>query len=49
MACLEGMETEAAFLQALNRVATWKITGQKLELYDGSGNAVASFEAQHMR
>jgi heat shock protein HslJ len=49
MACLQGMETEAAFLQALNRVATWKITGHELELYDGSGNAIASFEAQNMR
>jgi heat shock protein HslJ len=49
MACLAGMETETAFLRALNRVATWKITEQKLELYDDSGNAIASFEAQHMR
>lgn len=49
MACVEGMETETAFLEALNRVAAWKITGQELELYDGSGNAIASFEAQYMR
>jgi len=49
MACTQGMETEAAFLEALNRVAAWKITGQKLELYDGSGNAIASFEAQYMK
>jgi heat shock protein HslJ len=49
MACTQGMETEAAFLEVLNRVAAWKITGQKLELYDGSGNAIASFEAQYMK
>jgi heat shock protein HslJ len=49
MACVAGMEAESAFLQALNRVYKWKITGQKLELYDGSGTAVASFEARSMK
>jgi heat shock protein HslJ len=27
MACLEGTDTEQAFLEALKRVHTWKITG----------------------
>ena len=27
----------------------WKITGRELELYDASGNAIASFEARHMK
>jgi heat shock protein HslJ len=47
MACLEGMDTEKAFLDALNRVNRWKITGQGLELYDASGTPIANFEARH--
>lgn len=49
MACLEGMDTEKAFLQALPQVSTWKITGQHLELFDASGKVIASFEARHMK
>ncbi len=49
MACLESMETERAFFEALSRVDKWKITGQQLELYDASGNAIASFEAQYTK
>lgn len=49
MACVQGMETERAFLQALTQANNWKITGQNLELYDGAGNAIASFEARHMK
>jgi heat shock protein HslJ len=46
MACLEGMETEKAFLQALPQVNSWKITGQRLELFDVGGKLIARFEAQ---
>ena len=46
MACLEGMDTEKAFLQALEQVNTWKIEGQQLELFDAAGNLVARFEAR---
>jgi heat shock protein HslJ len=49
MACPEGMDIEKAFLEALNHVYKWKIAGQKLELYDGSSNAIASFDAVHMK
>ncbi|MGE0473956.1 MAG: META domain-containing protein, partial [Nitrospirales bacterium] len=34
MACREGMEMEAAFLAALEKVRTWKIAGQHLDLFD---------------
>jgi heat shock protein HslJ len=45
MACVQGMETENAFLQALQHVSTWKIAGNQLELLDAAGNLVARFEA----
>jgi heat shock protein HslJ len=47
MACLEGMDTEKAFLQALQQVNSWKITGQHLELLDTEGKQIAGFEARH--
>jgi putative lipoprotein len=43
MACLEGMDTEKAFLEALNKVKGWKIEGSKLELLDGDGQVVGRF------
>jgi len=46
MACPEGMDTEKAFLQALEQVNTWKIGGQQLELFDAAGNLIARFEAR---
>ena len=49
MACPEGMDIEKAFLEALNHVYKWKIAGQKLELYDGPSNAIASFDAVYMK
>jgi len=49
MACSEGMETEKAFLQALGQVNTWKITGQKLKLFDATANLIACFEARPMK
>ena len=49
MACLEGGDTEQAFLEALRHVRTWKITGQHLELFDAAGILVARFEARHMQ
>jgi heat shock protein HslJ len=44
MACVSGMETEKAFLHALEQVRTWKITGQQLELTDETGHPVARLE-----
>ncbi len=46
MACKDGMDTEAAFLPSLLRVARWKITGQQLELSDSSGVVLTRFEAR---
>ncbi|PMR76464.1 META domain-containing protein [Billgrantia endophytica] len=48
MACLQGGETEQAFLSALEAAATWQIEGQALTLSDESGAAVANFEAVHL-
>ena len=49
MACLEGNDTEPAFLEALRQVHKWRITGQHLELFDAAGNLVARFEARPMQ
>lgn len=48
MACLEGGETEQAFLAALEATASWQIEGQMLTLHDEAGAAVAQFEAVHL-
>jgi putative lipoprotein len=48
MACAGGMETEHAFLRALDQVRRWRIGGRQLELLDESGTAVARFEERHM-
>lgn len=45
MACMEGMDTEKAFLDMLKRVSAWKIAGKQLELYDARGALLARFEA----
>jgi heat shock protein HslJ len=45
MACTEGMDTERAFLDALNKTDSWKITGNKLELFNAVGKPLASFQA----
>ena len=49
MACLHGMETEQAFVGALNKVQSWKIAGKHLEMYDESGTMLAKFEARAMK
>jgi heat shock protein HslJ len=49
MACPEGMDTEKAFLKAIEEVKTWKVAQRKLELFDAGGNAVASFEARDVK
>jgi copper homeostasis protein (lipoprotein) len=46
MACPEGMDTEQAFLQSLERVSKWKITGQSLELFDSDGKVLAKFKVR---
>jgi len=49
MACMQGMETETAFLSVLQDVRTWKTIGQQLELYDSGGKLLARFSAQAPR
>jgi copper homeostasis protein (lipoprotein) len=49
MACPEGMETERGFTAALEQVGSWKILGEHLELYDGSGGFLARFETRAMK
>ena len=44
MACPSGMDTEQAFLEALGKVASWKITVNTLELLDAKGTSVATFQ-----
>lgn len=46
MACREDMDTEVAFVAALEEVRTWRIVGQHLELFDDAGQLVARFEAR---
>jgi len=44
MACVKGMDIEHDFAAALRDAASWKITGQQLELDDGAGQPLARFE-----
>jgi len=49
MACMQGMETETAFLAALDKVRSWRTIGQQLELYDSGGKLLARFSAPALR
>ena len=46
MACLVGMEHERAFADALERAKSFRLVGTALELLDGGGAPLASFEAE---
>jgi heat shock protein HslJ len=37
MACIDGMETENAFLGTRRQAKKWRISGQQLELFDADG------------
>jgi copper homeostasis protein (lipoprotein) len=49
LACPEGMEQEHAFHEALGTTATWRITGERLELFDAAGKSLAQFESRYMK
>jgi len=49
MACAHGMDTERAFLNVLGQVKMWKMSGSTLELLDGAGKVLASFEEREMK
>jgi hypothetical protein len=44
-ACLEGMETEAAFMVTLGKVRIWKIAEQELQLFDDQDKLLARLNA----
>jgi heat shock protein HslJ len=47
MACPEPLAAqESAFLKALETTAAWKISGNQLELKNGSGAVLARFEVK---
>ncbi len=45
MACLDGMEYERAFADALGRARSYRIVGQHLDLFGAEGELLARFEA----
>jgi putative lipoprotein len=49
MACPDGMDVEQAFHTALGKVASWRIDGETLELFDAGGASVAEFESRYMK
>jgi heat shock protein HslJ len=49
MACLAGMEQEQRFLQSLEKVARYRISGSHLEMLDETGAVIARFEAVALR
>lgn len=48
-ACLQGMDLEQDFLNALPSVRQWRIGGEQLDLLDDSGSVVAQFASQSMK
>lgn len=44
MACEHGMEIESDYFAALARVRGWRLAAGRLELLDGSGRVLATFE-----
>lgn len=49
MACIDGMALEQQFLQALDKVARYRISGNHLDMRDAGGGVVARFEAVALR
>lgn len=49
MACVDSMEQERVFLEALALVARWRVDGQRLELLDERGEVLLRFEALYLR
>ena len=47
MACPD-MQTESAFMKALEAAARWQISGAQLDLFSADGALVASFEARNL-
>ena len=45
MACPTGMEQEQRFLQSIDKVERYRISGSHLEMLDAAGAVIARFEA----
>jgi putative lipoprotein len=48
MACQHGLDTEQAFHATLAEVTRWAIRGEQLDLFDATGERVASFESVYL-
>jgi len=49
MACAQqSMDTEQRFHAMLQKVARWRVDGEKLDLLDASGATLAQFESRYM-
>ena len=46
--CADGMDQEMAYLQALTRIASYKIEGEELRVRDEDGEVLARFEAVYL-
>jgi len=49
MACVDGMEQEQRFLQSLEKVERYRISGSHLEMLGAAGTVIARFEAVALR
>jgi len=49
MACPDGMDVEREFHKALSQVASWRIEGEALELFDAAGTSIAQFESRYLK
>jgi heat shock protein HslJ len=49
MACPTGMEQEQRFLQAIEKVESYRIRGSHLEMLDAAGAVIARLEAVALR
>jgi heat shock protein HslJ len=49
MACPTGMEQEQRFLQSIEKVERYRISGSHLEMLDAAGAVIARFEAVALR
>lgn len=49
MACPDGMDVEREFHKALRKVASWRIEGETLKLFDAAGVSIAEFESRYLR
>jgi copper homeostasis protein (lipoprotein) len=47
MACADGADTEREFSAALANARSWRLLGEHLDLFDGTGDLVARFEARN--